>query len=68
MFLESRHVKIESPMNVIAKISAGLNDNAACVNCGESVSIARAETSPPNAELPNAIPRAFPASPRCAIG
>ena len=68
IFLLSRHVNIDSPMNVIAKISDGLNDNAACVNCGDNVSIARAETSPPIADEPNAIPSAFPASPRCAIG
>ena len=68
MFLESRQVRMDSPMNVMAKISAGLKESAACVNCGESRSIQNADTSPPMAELPSAMPSAFPASPRWAMG
>ena len=32
MFLLSRQVRIDKPINVTANISDGLNDNAACVS------------------------------------
>ena len=59
----SRHERTESPRKDTAKSSEGPNLRATAASCGEIRAIAKAATSPPNADAISEYPRALPASP-----